>query len=624
METDLYEQICKDIDSRKDWALKQPVWYSMRRDGIRRKRKPWPNAADMHYPLIDTIIDKLKPFYLNQLFATERLADFISKDPTDSEDILSVSYWFDYKLKHESNLEDEINLNIDAMLVYGRGIVKAYWDVDEKRICYDAIEPLYVIVPDGTKDIRYAERLVHVMHLSLWDYKNGPFSGQYNQDPDFIKQITGSKDALSDEASMGNIRRSAEGITHSTDCDTIVLWEVYERMKDKTYKVHTISPVKPREDVRPPFMLSYKSYNGECISAPFVDFVIEKTAKNYYSPRGASEILAVFESSMNRMWNGKHDSMSIFNQPILAAQKDVPITQNIRAVPGQILPFPVQAVQMGAPPISYDQEMANTRSIAEQRIATPDFGIGDRGDFERKKSDKTATETEAIMSMNSAIVDMRSRLFRKSLGKLYVLSWDILMQFDEGLDYMRDEEFLSLPKELRERVQSIKPNGSSDSWNIQERWKKAARRKAMLGESRYIKQWELDKTILELDEPGLVERLFLDPQEEEKHQAGLQMKEFPSLMMGFPLPTNQTDDDAIHIGVMIQFIVSQTLRQQQQPPPDVAKAIQTHLDEHFQKLKQSDPKKARELQKGFQDISRQIAQQKKQQGMNGQQPQMTQ
>jgi hypothetical protein len=38
----------------------------MRHDGIRRRNKPWPWAADLHYALADEKIDKLKPFYKQQ------------------------------------------------------------------------------------------------------------------------------------------------------------------------------------------------------------------------------------------------------------------------------------------------------------------------------------------------------------------------------------------------------------------------------------------------------------------------------------------------------------------------------------------------------------------------------
>src|SRR4029077_3973466 len=103
MERELFQKICDDIEARKDWANRQPLWHKLRRDGIRRTNKPYPNASDKHFPLIDMAIKKLKPAMTNQMFANERMADFMASDPRDTQDISAVSWWFDYKLKEKSN-----------------------------------------------------------------------------------------------------------------------------------------------------------------------------------------------------------------------------------------------------------------------------------------------------------------------------------------------------------------------------------------------------------------------------------------------------------------------------------------------------------------------------------------
>jgi hypothetical protein len=627
MDNDLFEAVVEDVDARKQWATKQPIWYAIRRDGLRRKNKPWRGAADLHYPLVDTVIDKLKPFYVNQIFATERVADFISEDPQDNEDVLAASWWFDFKVKHESNLEDAMYLGIDAMLVYGRAILKAYWHNDSKSICYDPIEPLYIIVPDGTADIRFAERIVHVQHLTPWEYQHGPMSKHYRQDKDFIKAITGGTPEHGDEGGFQGNRRTSEGITHSESLDCVVLWEIYERQKDLKYKVYTISPARPREDIRSPFTLPSKRYlDDQPPISPFVDFTMEKVGKSWYSPRGVAEILVAHETSLTKMWNSKHDAMDIYNQPMLTATKDVPITQNVRCYPGQIIPFAVQAIAIGAPPISYDEEMANTRAVAEQRISVPDFGIGDKG-FEGSsaiKEAKTATEVQAIMATGNQIIDMRARIFRKALAKLYTLSWDVLFQYDDGMSYLHDDEFRDLPKGAKEKVKAIRPNGSSQSWNIGTRLKKAIQRKALLGQSPFINQAELDKTILELDEPGLVARLWVDPKTEEREGAEAQMMEIPALMQGFPITAQPEDDHPAHLGVLQQFIISQ-MQQNAPPNPNGEQQIMAHYQQHLQILGSVNPKQARQFDQALKaQIAQLRAAQQAQGGGNGQRPQLPQ
>jgi FMN phosphatase YigB (HAD superfamily) len=56
-----HDDIMAALTARKHWEQRQATWYQMRHDGLRRRNKPWPNAADMHYPLADGIIEKLKP-----------------------------------------------------------------------------------------------------------------------------------------------------------------------------------------------------------------------------------------------------------------------------------------------------------------------------------------------------------------------------------------------------------------------------------------------------------------------------------------------------------------------------------------------------------------------------------
>ena len=387
-------------------------------------------------------VKKLKPTMTNQMFANERLADFLSEDPRDTQDISAVSWWFDFKLKEKSNLPDEIDILADFKYVFGHGILKVYWDEDRKCLGFDAIEPIFIIVPDGTKELQESEYLVHVKHLSRWDYRHGPDSSEYNQEEGFVKKITGDGrgDNHNEEQEYLAARRLSDGITHSTDRKVIVIWEVFERTgKGKEIQVHTLCPVCWREEVRPSFALTYRN-----AKIPFIDFPLERISKSFYSSRGISELGAAFQGYLCKTWNAKSDSMDLWNNPPLTSSKEIPMVGNVKSGPGVIIPFPVQPIVMPAPAISWDQEMANTRDIAEQLFAVPDFGIGQKG-FDagkRRSADKTATETQYIASVTNTMMDAQQRLDRRQLGKLYNQAWDILYQFDDDMQYLHDKEFL--------------------------------------------------------------------------------------------------------------------------------------------------------------------------------------
>ena len=73
---ELHEAIRDDLADRNSWDTRQSMFYRMRHNGLRRKNKPWPGASDAHFPLSDTVIQRLAPFYFQQMFATDLIAQF--------------------------------------------------------------------------------------------------------------------------------------------------------------------------------------------------------------------------------------------------------------------------------------------------------------------------------------------------------------------------------------------------------------------------------------------------------------------------------------------------------------------------------------------------------------------
>ena len=46
--------------------------------GLQRIAAPYPGAADLHFPLIDSLVERLKPFYYQQLYGKDQFATFTS------------------------------------------------------------------------------------------------------------------------------------------------------------------------------------------------------------------------------------------------------------------------------------------------------------------------------------------------------------------------------------------------------------------------------------------------------------------------------------------------------------------------------------------------------------------
>ena len=601
----LHGRILDDINKRQSWERRQTMWYQMRHEGLRRKNKPWPNAADLHWPLIDTNIEKLKPILYQQITGMDVVASFVPMRQQLSGFTTVAEQWFDFKIKERTNIHTESLSWIDGALMSGRSVMKCYWDVNLKQVRFDSVDPLFIIVPPYTTALQMADRVVHVMPMSIAAYKA---NGKYKSDETTIKSITGSGYAESGgNSEQEQARQTREGITHDPEGEKIIVWEVYEKNKDGKWMVFTYSPVDPDINLRDPMELPY-DHN----QVPFVDFSYEIKDKGWYSPRGICEILAPYEMSLCNTWNHKHDAMTLFNKPMFRAERDISNTTNIRMLPGQVLPYGIAPVQMSQPPISFDQEMMSVRNVAEQRIGNPDFGMGQVINTTNRR---TATEIEAINSQSQQVGDLRARLFRLALGQLYKQAWSLYLQYDkEDLQYRYLEDSLNADPVALHDQYFIEPKGGVDQVSRQFLMQKAVQRKAIFANSPWIDQAELDRSILELDDPSLIKRVFRDPNNRGLDESEDEMKTIPAMLVGSPIRAKEGQDFQTRISVLMQYIQKEAQTGRQLPPEGVQR-IMERLEGLLKGYEQVDMNSARKMRKQISDYfaSQQQAQQQAQQ-----------
>ena len=92
---ELHDKITKDIKDRSRWEQRQNLWYEMRHTGLRRKNKPWKNASDLHFPLADSVVERLKPFYFMQIVGMDTIASFVPMRQQDAGMTVTAERWFD-------------------------------------------------------------------------------------------------------------------------------------------------------------------------------------------------------------------------------------------------------------------------------------------------------------------------------------------------------------------------------------------------------------------------------------------------------------------------------------------------------------------------------------------------
>lgn len=590
----LHADVLKDISARQRWETRQDTWYKMRYDGLARRNKPWAHAADLHLPLADNAIADFLPFYYGLLFDSETVGQFVAKVPAVAPFAQEASYWFDFKLRQESNLETEALVLIDKMLMAGHGVMKTVWNAAKGRLKFDAIEPTHCIVPDGTQDLQDADRVTLVHHRTPAAYRRDKRFKR--KDEDFIKRITGRGNAESGGSEvLRQTKEQREGITHAAaNSDTIIIWEMWEQTEEGWF-VHWISPLAPDEPLRP---MQRNPYRHKKL--PIVRFDVERTDKGHYSSRGIPELVADFEVYGCKVWNEKSDAMTLYNRPIFGSDSPIPNAGNLRLHPGQIVNG-LRAIGTGnRPPISFDEEINAVRGLAEQRVGSPDYGIGQQND---KNDSRTAHEIERIAQEAGKGVTLRARIFRSPMGELLQLAWGTLVQYDRDTQYYVAGEAKKLPMEvLVSDAWKIQPNGSAEGWNKQAMVQKAVVRMQLFGPSQgfpqgmpWINQPELAKSVLELDDPRLVGRLFIDTNAKARDEYEQEGTSIPAVMMGLPLTPKMEDDQAIRIKAIVDFISAHDQRGIQLQPEAVT-GLRNRVMGMLQMLQQKNPQQAAQVQ----------------------------
>lgn len=594
--SDLQGQILTSIEQRSPWELRQTRWYELRHHGLRRANKPWPKAADLHWPLIDTAIEKLKPLFLQQALGMDVVASFVPMRQQLNAYTKVAEDWFNYKIREKTNFVDEVLSWVDYTLMSGRGVMKCFWNPGDKRVGFEAVDPMYFVVPPYTVDLQDADWAVHVMPMSVGAYKRMAGQFGWKADSKTIAKIRGNPqedDNIPGAASENDAKQLREGITYTSNTDGVIVWEVYRKTDAGKWEVYLYSPAAVDLDLRDPMELPYD--HGQC---PFVDFPYEIKDKGWFSPRGVCEILAPFELSMTSMWNHKHDAMTLYNRPLFRAERELPNSINLRFQPGQILPYGVAPVQMPQPPVSFDQELNQTRAVAENRIGSPDYTMGTimSGGSDRR----TATEIQSINAQAMQSGDLRARLFRMALGKLYRQAWALYVQYDsKSLRYRFAEDSLEAdPVALHDQYE-LEPKGGMDMVSRQMMVQQAINRKQLFMNSPWVDQVELDKSIMELDDPSLVKRLLRDPGQKQVDELEDEAKTIPTLLVGVPVPAKPGQNYAGRIGVLMQYL-NGAMQQGQVLSPVARNAFMTRLDSLLQAYEQVATNEARKLRKEIQ------------------------
>lgn len=468
MSQEAFESGMNILQDRSIYEQKLRLFYTMRHDGLPRERKPFPTAADGHYPMIDMTIRRLKPFWVGQVTSGERLCSMISmQDQLDGVTDSAADY-LDFTIRQKTSFLRKLRVAIDHMLLKGRGILKITIDpTQEYKIVVEAVDPFFLLMPQEADGFEDADEFIHVRQFTVDSYRR--LDARWDTSEQTVQMIRGKP--VSQLNVQIDQKRLREGVNYTSNTEQVIVWEHWMKTSGG-HTIETYSPLAPTIKLRQNYGNPFKFQKKESI--PFFSFEMEVKDEGWYSPRGVAELVAPVEQYMTKLWNEKADAITFANRQIFTGDAETLNSSNYRWVSGEYVPGNIQQVQMRAAPFDFDDEINFAGGIAEQQSQSPDFGIVSNGDSgQTGGKPRTATENNRIGSLQQAGSNDNANMFREDLIKPYKHIWALICQFKErDLSYYAAGQTGKLPPEALHEAYLMEPDGSPDGWNQMARFQK--------------------------------------------------------------------------------------------------------------------------------------------------------
>lgn len=466
------QQLCDSANrillARLRYEQKQRAFYTMRHDGLPRQNKPFPSAADGHVALIDNAIRKNKPFLVGQLTSGNKLCQFTSLQQQLEAISDAAADYYDFTTFNRSDFMDEMDCVFDTLYLRGRGVLKCTVDPLEKyRLTDEAIDPLFILMPQEADDFEDADEFVHVRQFTVASYKR--LDARWDTSPETIAKIRGQPVANLNVITQQ--KRLQEGINYTSNSEQILVWEHWTKTQGG-WTINYYSPLSPEVALRKPHGNPYKC-NGKP-SMPFFSFPMELKDKGWYASRGLAELLAPDEQFSTKVVNEWADYLTFVNRPIYTGAKEIVNAANFRWEPGQYIAGDIHGVQQTAPPMSFQEMLNLSRGLAEEKAQSPDFGISDSDGQNSGGKPRTATENQRIAALTQAGGNYQASIQRRRLAKVHRHRWGLICQFKErDFTYYASGTIGTLPEQALHDQYLITPDGSPDGWNPQLKFQKA-------------------------------------------------------------------------------------------------------------------------------------------------------
>jgi len=170
------DDVCKgfhiDLRSRSPWETDLEKWTKMALQIADKKTFPWPNAANIKFPLLATAAMQFAARAYPTLVPSDGKVvkcKIIGKDVDGqkAERAYRISTHMSYQVLYEMDeWEEDMDKLLISLPIAGTCFKKTYWDASKQRNCSRLVLPKYLVVNYNAKSLEEAERISEVVFLT--------------------------------------------------------------------------------------------------------------------------------------------------------------------------------------------------------------------------------------------------------------------------------------------------------------------------------------------------------------------------------------------------------------------------------------------------------------------------
>ena len=536
----LHREINKDLDRRRVWR-ENVLRLRRLRLGERKKRLLYPNAPNFVEPIIDDNVNSITSSEIQILFQSRYLAHFIPLSDDARKLKRKAEVAFDTLLRFSLDFRAKVESLLDSKNEDGMAIAKmienktAYpdlYDMEGTIPDFEDVDPLDIIVPTVTKELRKAEMAAHIMRFTENEYRMRAKDAGWKNTEAVIERCKRQEIHQNDNRFGAPLMVGRNFSDPSRD--QIVIWEVYHR-RNSDRLVTITCPDAPDIEVHEfpwkwpdkiEFEITLDPNTGELEEIeevieqperrwPLFQFRFEGRSRFYYDVRGVAHLVEDNQKAATQFLNLKGVQYDFYGKPLLEGGSGTTGLSKFRWRPGEKLPKGVTIAQMPKVDSMFNFDADLERAAAQRRVGSSQGSLSSI--LSQGRDRKTATEVSREARIDDGLSISAIARFSEPFGELFNEMWRFLRHNPVPLP-MIDNRTMTMEgqtqNEIFEASFLVRPASSSRNVNPDFVLAQISQLAPFFKDNPAIRNTELTRFAFDQIDPHLTEKLVISEEGE--------------------------------------------------------------------------------------------------------------